>query len=106
MSAISKPCSKCVHFNVMTQKCKVFNLPPWNARAEKNLCGKDGLLFAKRDCVSCVHLKNSQCYYFDSGYSLWNARSTNGYCGPEADFFLYKYGTGNDITTHHHIIDQ
>jgi len=102
---MSKPCSKCVHFNVMTQKCKVFNLPPWNARSEK-LCGKGGFLFVDRDCVNCVHLKNSQRSYFDSSYSLWMARSENGYCGPDADFFLYKYHTGDNIGAHHHIIDQ
>lgn len=101
-----KPCSKCIHFNVVTQKCKVFNLPPWNARSEKKLCGKDGFLFVERDCVNCVHLKDSQCSYFDSGHSLWAARSTHGYCGPEADFFLYNDGTRDNIVTHHHIIDQ
>jgi len=100
-----KSCSKCIHFNVFTQKCKVFNLPPWNARAENKLCGKDGFLFVERDCVNCVHLKNFQCGVFGK-QSLWHARSEYGYCGPEADFFLYDNGASNNIRPHQHIIDQ
>jgi len=100
-----KSCFKCIHFNPVTQRCKVFNLPPWTARAENTLCGKDGFLFREKDCNTCTHLKNFQCSVFGS-QPLSHARSEHGYCGPDADFFLYKDGAGDDITPHHHIIDQ